>query len=96
MPWRPSYLALRTFASAPRAVALRISSRTLSTTPDVPSSIASILALPTGPDQPAKSIEVIGHVRTVRNQKRHAFVELGDGTTTASLQALLEPAQATG
>ena len=39
---------------------------------------------------------VIGTVRTIRNQKRRSFVEIGDGSTSRSLQALLEPHQAEG
>lgn len=39
---------------------------------------------------------VIGTVRTIRNQKRRSFVEIGDGSTSRSLQALLEPHQAKG
>jgi len=37
---------------------------------------------------------VTGHIRTIRNQKRRSFVEIGDGSTIRSLQALLDPAQA--
>jgi aspartyl/asparaginyl-tRNA synthetase len=43
-----------------------------------------------------KAISVVGHVRTIRNQKRWSFVELGDGSTTSTLQALLKPEQAKG
>lgn len=41
-------------------------------------------------------VEVTGHVRTIRNQKRISFLELGDGSTSESLQALLKPEQAPG
>lgn len=37
-----------------------------------------------------------GSVRTIRNQKHRSFLELGDGSTTQTLQALLEPTQADG
>ncbi len=58
-------------------------------------SIASILALPTtDANQRPRTIEVTGHVRTIRNQKRRSFLEIGDGSTIKSIQALLEPAQA--
>ncbi|MCJ1475086.1 asparaginyl-tRNA synthetase [Lambiella insularis] len=57
--------------------------------------IASILALPPlDEDKPPRRVEVTGHVRTIRNQKRHSFVEIGDGSTIHSLQALLDPSQA--
>ena len=60
-------------------------------------SIASILALSSPePDQHQPHIKITGHVRTIRNQKRHSFVKVGDGSTTSELQALLQPAQAEG
>ena len=72
------------------------SGRQLSTVPIANQSIASILALPPlDEDQAPRKLVVTGHVRTVRNQKRHSFVEIGDGSTIHSLQALLDPAQAT-
>jgi len=71
------------------------SGRRLSTIPIANQSIASILALPTlDEDQTPRKLVVTGHVRTVRNQKRHSFVEIGDGSTIHSLQALLNPSQA--
>ena len=57
-------------------------------------SIARILATP--PAEKDESITVVGLVRTVRSQKRTAFVELEDGSTPESLQAILKPAQADG
>ncbi|KAF7198073.1 Asparagine--tRNA ligase, mitochondrial [Pseudocercospora fuligena] len=39
-------------------------------------------------------IEVNGWVRSVRKQKRTAFIHLGDGSTTEPLQAVLKPEQA--
>ncbi|EME77964.1 uncharacterized protein MYCFIDRAFT_57457 [Pseudocercospora fijiensis CIRAD86] len=39
-------------------------------------------------------IEVTGWVRSVRTQKRVAFVHLGDGSTTEPLQAVLKPVHA--
>ncbi|KAL2053779.1 hypothetical protein ABVK25_006084 [Lepraria finkii] len=56
--------------------------------------IATILTTePTGDRQ---SIRVAGSVRTIRKQKHRSFLELGDGSTTHSLQAVLEPHQADG
>ena len=48
------------------------------------------------PTDDCHAITVTGSVRTIRNQKHHSFLELGDGSTTQTLQALLEPAQANG
>ena len=58
-------------------------------------SISDILDLPPAVNGSEPfHIEATGHVRTVRNQKRMSFVELGDGSTTRSLQAILDPPQA--
>ncbi|SLM33553.1 asparaginyl-trna synthetase [Lasallia pustulata] len=58
---------------------------------------SSILALPpvTEGHEPL-DITVLASVRTVRNQKKRSFVELGDGSTIHSLQAVLEPSQCRG
>lgn len=57
-------------------------------------SVAAVLATPPTHDQ--HIVTVVGSVRTVRNQKHLTFVELGDGSTVQSLQAVLEPSQAKG
>ncbi|KAI4086553.1 MAG: hypothetical protein LQ344_007456 [Seirophora lacunosa] len=41
-------------------------------------------------------IQVSGSVRTIRKQKRHAFLEIGDGSTIHSLQVVLSPDQVQG
>ncbi|MCJ1355920.1 MAG: asparaginyl-tRNA synthetase [Icmadophila ericetorum] len=95
MIWRslqhPSLWVYRDLASAcPQAFRRRISRQSVASP-----SIASILALPRVIEGSSpRHVQVTGHVRTVRNQKHRSFVELGDGSTTASLQALLQPAQA--
>ena len=48
------------------------------------------------PSDDCHAVTVTGSVRTIRNQKYRSFLELGDGSTTQTLQALLEPAQADG
>ena len=48
------------------------------------------------PSDDGHAITMTGSVRTIRNQKHRSFLELGDGSTTRTLQALLEPAQADG
>ena len=58
--------------------------------------IATILATDPGKEDSLQPTRVVGTVRTIRNQKRRSFVELGDGSTSRSLQALLEPHQAEG
>ena len=47
-------------------------------------------------DHESQHVVVTGFVRTVRNQKLRSFVEIGDGSTVKSLQAVLEPHQARG
>lgn len=58
--------------------------------------VASVLDSPLNSDPQPREIQVTGHVRTVRHQKQRAFASIGDGTTTRSLQVLLDPLQATG
>jgi asparaginyl-tRNA synthetase len=41
-----------------------------------------------------QQIQVNGWIRSVRKQKRIAFVALGDGSTIDSIQAVLKPEQA--
>ena len=58
-------------------------------------SISDILdLLPAVNDSEPLRIDATGHVRTVRNQRHMSFVELGDGSTSRSLQAILDPPQA--
>lgn len=64
--------------------ALRVSNR----------SIADLLAI--APSIADNQVTAFGSVRTVRKQKHHAFVEVGDGSTIHTLQAILEPPQAEG
>jgi asparaginyl-tRNA synthetase len=52
-------------------------------------SIATMLAC----DVRLMNAEVHGWVRSVRKQKKIAFVALGDGSTLESLQAVLKPDQ---
>ena len=55
-------------------------------------SVAEILQLPQTGD--SYEVTVKGSVRTVRRHKYVAFVELGDGSTIYTLQALLRVRQA--
>lgn len=56
--------------------------------------MASILALtPAAEDQ---SLQVTGHIRTIRHQKHRSFAKIGDGSTTEEIQVLLDPVQAKG
>lgn len=54
-------------------------------------SIAQILD--NGPEDASKVV-VNGFIRSIRNQKQRSFANVGDGTTTKSLQAILTPEQA--
>lgn len=58
--------------------------------------IKSVLALRAIQDYAHTPIQVSGSVRTIRKQKRHAFLEIGDGSTLHSLQVVLNPDQAQG
>lgn len=94
MIWRSfrlSHLPSRSRITNPLAA---VHSRHSSALHRTKSNVATILATP--PPTGEHLITVAGSVRTVRNQKHRSFVELGDGSTTHSLQAVLEPAQAEG
>lgn len=58
--------------------------------------VASALASRILDDRNKSRIEVVGAVRTIRKQKHHAFLEVGDGSSVHSLQAVLKPDQAEG
>ncbi|KAI1773077.1 asparaginyl-tRNA synthetase [Hypoxylon cercidicola] len=60
----------------------------------VPSSIAGLLDFK--PHEPVSEVKVDGYVRSVRAQKRHHFVSLGDGSSLESLQAVVPADQAEG
>ena len=47
-------------------------------------------------DPVPRKVQVTGHVRTIRNQKRISFAAIGDGSTTAELQTIMNPVQAKG
>ena len=70
--------------------------RGLFTTNLQPPSIASALALRPSDDRANVAIQVTGTVRTIRKQKHCAFLQLGDGSTVHSLQAVLNPDHAQG
>ena len=67
--------------------------RTLSTSSADPN-IATLIKTP--PKDSRELITAKGWVRTVRKQKRMTFVEIGDGSTPETLQAVLNPLQAEG
>ncbi|KAI1350438.1 hypothetical protein F5Y01DRAFT_286362 [Xylaria sp. FL0043] len=48
------------------------------------------------PDEPVEDVKIYGYVRSVRAQKRHHFVALGDGSSLESLQAVVPADQAEG
>ena len=65
--------------------------------PSAYQNIATILDFrPSTEQQESQPIVVTGHVRTVRNQKARSFVEIGDGSSIHSLQAIVAPWQAVG
>ena len=70
--------------------------RSISTLSSKDESIAAILAKEPSETGPVVPILVTGSVRTVRKQKRHCFLEIGDGSTSRTLQAVLEPQLAEG
>jgi asparaginyl-tRNA synthetase len=71
------------------------SSKTVFSETPIKPTIASLLAS-RKLDGAAKKEEVTveGFIRTIRKQKRHAFAEIGDGSTAEALQVLMEPAKA--
>lgn len=99
MLWRPPRLLGREVfgilvkAELPVGLRRALHSQTCRIHPSHPT-IAGILATP--PTDPPTLLTAIGFVRTVRNQKSLSFVELGDGSTVHSLQALLKPSLAKG
>ncbi|KAI0009661.1 asparaginyl-tRNA synthetase [Xylariaceae sp. FL0662B] len=60
----------------------------------VPTSIAGFLDFK--PNETVSDVKVDGYVRSVRSQKRHHFVSLGDGSSLESLQAVVPADQAEG
>ncbi|KAI1431896.1 asparaginyl-tRNA synthetase [Xylaria sp. CBS 124048] len=48
------------------------------------------------PTETVENVKVEGYVRSVRAQKHHTFVALGDGSSLESLQAIVPPDQAEG
>ena len=99
MLWRrsrhPRLLQSR-WACGPLRFAACPSFRHLSTTIESLPTIASALKLRTSNDRKFAAIEVRGTVRTIRKQKHRAFLEIGDGSSVHSLQAVLDPDQAQG
>ncbi|KAL8775126.1 MAG: hypothetical protein Q9209_000605 [Squamulea sp. 1 TL-2023] len=70
--------------------------RSLSSTKYQPLDVASALALRPCDDRENVMIQVAGTVRTIRKQKNCAFLQIGDGSTVHSLQAVLNPDHAQG
>lgn len=68
----------------------------LSTTAESLPTVASVFAVRTDDDKKPTVVEVVGAVRTIRKQKHHAFLEIGDGSSVHSLQAVLKPDQVQG
>lgn len=99
MPWRPPRspdplrLPLCSFASGRRLRPLRHASTLSSRDQSIAATLATV---PNATSDSSDPIRVTGSVRTVRKQKRRCFVELGDGSTARTLQAILEPHQAEG
>jgi asparaginyl-tRNA synthetase len=60
----------------------------------LPDSVAGFLEW--RPAEGVPGVNVNGYVRSVRAQKRHHFVSLGDGTSAESLQAVVPADQAEG
>lgn len=60
----------------------------------LPSTISGFLEL--APDEAVENVKIDGYVRSVRAQKRHHFVALGDGSSLQSLQAVVPADQVEG
>ena len=83
-------------SSRPQIISLptHIRMQALSALPTISPNVATILATP--PRHGGHTITVEGSIRTIRNQKQRSFVEIGDGSTAHSLQAVLDPRLAEG
>lgn len=96
MRWQLSRLSKHLSATSTFSLHSPLQTRTLSgLTANLPT-IAAVLERSAVPEAENRELLVAGSVRTIRKQKRHAFAEIGDGSTTKSLQAILEPCQAEG
>lgn len=67
--------------------------RALSSSQNVPKTIAKLLAWSPDTDVP---VVVNGYVQSVRSMKKVTFIHLNDGSSTTPLQAVLQPDQAIG
>ena len=92
--WRCTRLLPRSSRLANPLPPTHVRMRLLSTCPTTIPNIATILA--TSPRHGGHTVTVEGSIRTVRNQKQHSFVALGDGSTAYSLKAVLDPQLADG
>ena len=60
-------------------------------------SIKTILStLSTDENTQGQTLTAVGTVRTARKQKQYTFVDIGDGSTPETVQAILRPEQAHG
>ncbi|KAL8794146.1 MAG: hypothetical protein Q9195_003331 [Heterodermia aff. obscurata] len=96
MRWAPSRLPRCLSQSRSPHHTARTASHNANATLTPDQDIATILNRKPDQHGTLQPTRVIGTVRTIRNQKRRSFVEIGDGSTSRSLQALLEPHQAEG
>ena len=92
--WRRTRLLPRSSRLANPLPPTHFHMRLLSTCPTASPNVATILA--TSPQHAGHTVTVEGSIRTIRNQKQRSFVELGDGSTAYSLQAVLDPQLADG
>lgn len=81
---------------APHRFPLKLSSRTIphAFISTIPTSISGFLDFK--PHEPVSDVKIDGFVRSVRAQKQYHFVSLGDGSSLASLQAVVPADQAGG
>ncbi|KAF2967455.1 hypothetical protein GQX73_g6075 [Xylaria multiplex] len=75
-----------------RFIVPSISSRASLST--LPSNVSGLLDFK--PSEAVENVKIDGYVRSVRAQKRHHFVALGDGSSLESLQAVVPADQAEG
>ncbi|KAI1295922.1 hypothetical protein F5Y03DRAFT_399088 [Xylaria venustula] len=81
-----------TRASRSRFLGPSVSSRAFIST--IPPNVSYFLGLT--PSEPVENVKIYGYVRSVRAQKHHHFVTLGDGSSLKSLQAVVPGDQAEG
>jgi hypothetical protein len=91
------HLPLRSRASVASTAFISLSARRYVTSGNVKAPLGTIARLlDWEPQEEVRGVVVNGFIRSVRSMKSRCFVALGDGSSLASLQALVPTSQAEG